>query len=64
MKSAELILQRFAPLFLVFLVTGCTLGPNFEEPVVATPDVYRTPTELVYEAEDLTCGNCLTIPCW
>ena len=53
MKSAEFLLQRLAPVTLAFLVTGCTLGPNFEEPVVATPEAYRTPTELVNEAEDL-----------
>jgi multidrug efflux system outer membrane protein len=53
MKSAKFILQRLAPITLAFLVTGCTLGPNFEEPVVATPEAYRTPAVLVNDSEDL-----------
>ena len=34
-------------------MTGCTLGPNFEEPVVAIPEAYRTPAVLVKGSEDL-----------
>jgi multidrug efflux system outer membrane protein len=53
MTSAESILQRFLPIMLASLVTGCTLGPNFKEPVVVIPQAYRTPAELVKSSEDL-----------
>jgi multidrug efflux system outer membrane protein len=53
MTSAEFIVQRLLPIMLASLVTGCTLGPNFQEPVVATPQAYRTPAELVNNPEDL-----------
>ena len=53
LKSVEFILRRSAPITLAFLVSGCTLGPNFEEPVVAIPEAYRTPAVLVNDTEDL-----------
>ena len=49
--------QDFKPLlpgFLVLLLlTGCTVGPNFEDPVVETPQTYRTPAELTEDTADL-----------
>jgi multidrug efflux system outer membrane protein len=53
MTSAEFIVQRLLPIMLASLVTGCTLGPNFKEPVVVIPQAYRTPAELVKNSEDL-----------
>ena len=35
------------------LLSGCTLGPDFEEPVVETPFEYRTQAELVEDTDDL-----------
>ncbi len=35
---------------ILLLVSGCTLGPDFEEPVVDTPETYRSP---VTRSEDL-----------
>jgi len=49
--------QDFKPLlpgFLVLLLlTGCTVGPNFEDPVVETAQTYRTPAELTEDTADL-----------
>jgi len=49
--------QNFKPLLPAFLVllllTGCTVGPNFEDPVVETPQTYRTPAELTEDTADL-----------
>ena len=53
MTSAEFIQQRLLPIMLASLMTGCTLGPNFKEPVVVIPEAYRTPAELVKGSEDL-----------
>ena len=51
--SVEFILQRLLPIILVSLMMGCTLGPDFKEPVVVIPEAYRTPAELVKNSEDL-----------
>ena len=53
MMSVEFILQRLLPIILVSLMMGCTLGPDFKEPVVVIPEAYRTPAELVKNSEDL-----------
>jgi len=41
------------PLILVLLlIPGCTVGPDFEEPVVESPNTYRTPVEQAeYDAD-------------
>jgi multidrug efflux system outer membrane protein len=42
------------PLILILiLLGGCTVGPDFEEPVVQTPESYRTPTHLSEDTADL-----------
>ena len=54
MTTGRLTLKRLSPVVLVLLVlSGCTLGPNFEEPVVETPETYRTPTQQTEDPEDL-----------
>ncbi|MCP4333207.1 MAG: efflux transporter outer membrane subunit [Gammaproteobacteria bacterium] len=46
--------KSLLPGFLVLLLlTGCTVGPNFEDPVVETPQTYRTPAELSEDTADL-----------
>jgi multidrug efflux system outer membrane protein len=41
------------PFFLIMiLVSGCTVGPDFEEPVVQSPESYRSPAKLA-ETGDL-----------
>ena len=34
-------MRKIAASMLVFLVTGCKVGPNYKRPVLATPDQYR-----------------------
>jgi len=47
-------LKRLSPVLLaLFVLSGCTVGPDFEEPVVDTPDEWRTVTETVENPEDL-----------
>ncbi len=51
MNTRTLKFRNLSPLILVLLlVSACTVGPDFEEPVVESPDTYRTP---VKQAEDL-----------
>jgi multidrug efflux system outer membrane protein len=43
MNSCTIPYQRWIPLAVAFiLVTGCAVGPDFKDPVVAAPDAYRT----------------------
>jgi len=54
MKSSASIFNHFARGILVLsLLTGCTLGPDFEDPVVEIPQTYRTPALLTEDTEDL-----------
>jgi outer membrane protein, multidrug efflux system len=34
-------MRKIAASMLVFLITGCKVGPNYKRPVLATPDQYR-----------------------
>jgi len=34
--------KLFTPVLLILLLSGCAVGPDFKEPVVKTPDAYRT----------------------
>jgi multidrug efflux system outer membrane protein len=34
-------MRKLAASMLVFLITGCKVGPNYKRPVLATPDQYR-----------------------
>lgn len=46
--------KRFSPAFFVLVfLSGCTLGPNFEEPLVETPQGYRTPVQVTDDPADL-----------
>ncbi|HJQ97176.1 MAG TPA: multidrug transporter, partial [Candidatus Polarisedimenticolaceae bacterium] len=42
-----------SPIFLLLLVTGCKLGPNYKRPEVKTPDAWRDITS----AESTTLAN-------
>ena len=55
MDTGILKLKSLAPcILLVLLLSGCTrLGPDFEEPLVETPEAYRTEAELTELADDL-----------
>jgi len=54
MTTATQYFKPLLPGFLVLLfLTGCTVGPNFEDPVVETPQTYRTPAELTEDTADL-----------
>ncbi|MCP4766418.1 MAG: efflux transporter outer membrane subunit [Gammaproteobacteria bacterium] len=54
MTTATQYFKPLLPGFLVLLLlTGCTMGPNFENPVVDTPQTYRAPAELTEDAADL-----------
>ena len=54
MNKATLKFRRCAPLILsLIFLGGCTVGPDFEEPVVQTPESYRTPTHLSEDTADL-----------
>ena len=54
MTTAGLIFKRSLPFILAsLLLSGCTVGPDFEEPVVEIPESYRTQTEQVQNTEDL-----------
>ncbi len=54
MILGKFISRRIATLALALsLLAGCTLGPDFEEPVVEMPFNYRTPAELSEDTEDL-----------
>jgi multidrug efflux system outer membrane protein len=55
MDTRILKIKSWAPFILVLiLVSGCTrLGPDFEEPLVKTPESYRTEAELTELADDL-----------
>ena len=33
--------MRFAPVFLIAVVSGCMVGPNYKRPAVQTPATYR-----------------------
>jgi multidrug efflux system outer membrane protein len=54
MITGALISNRL-PLFVLvsMLLAGCTVGPDFEEPVVDTPDSYRAQVEQVKNTDDL-----------
>jgi len=45
------LLSALVPVLL--LLSGCTMGPNFEEPEVETPQDYRTPVEVTEDPADL-----------
>src|SRR5260370_25415207 len=32
-----------APTVVAFLLTGCTVGPNYHRPAIQTPDAFRSP---------------------
>ena len=54
MSAAGLMFKRSSPFILAsLLLSGCTVGPDFEEPVIETPESYRTETEQVQNTEDL-----------
>ena len=55
MSTRILKIKSWLPFMLLsLLVSGCTrLGPDFEEPLVVTPESYRTQVKQVEEAEDL-----------
>lgn len=54
MTSATQNFKSLLPgLLVLLLLTGCTMGPNFEDPVVETPQSYRTPAELTEDTADL-----------
>jgi len=55
MDTRILKIKSWVPFILVFiLMSGCTrLGPDFEEPLVETPESYRTEAELTELADDL-----------
>ena len=54
MKSVIQNFKSLLPGFLVLLLlSGCTMGPDFEDPVVETPQSYRTPAELTEDTADL-----------
>jgi multidrug efflux system outer membrane protein len=54
MTTGGLTLKRLSPVVLaMFVLSGCTLGPDFEEPVVETPETYRTPTRQDKDPADL-----------
>src|SRR5882672_5020127 len=40
-----------APTLIAFLLTGCTVGPNYHRPAIQTPGAFRTP--LPMPASDL-----------
>jgi multidrug efflux system outer membrane protein len=55
MNNRKLKIKSWLPFILSALLTsGCTrLGPDFEEPLVATPESYRTEAALTELADDL-----------
>jgi len=55
MDTGILKIKSLAPfILLVLLLSGCTrLGPDFEEPLVKTPESYRTEAELTELGDDL-----------
>ena len=55
MDTGILNIKCLVPFILLsLLVSGCTrLGPDFEEPMVNTPEAYRTEAELTELADDL-----------
>jgi len=55
MNTRILKIKSWLPFMLLsLLVSGCTrLGPDFEEPLVATPESYRTEAALTELADDL-----------
>jgi len=55
MHTRILKIKSWLPFILLsLLVSGCTrLGPDFEEPLVETPESYRTEAELTELADDL-----------
>jgi multidrug efflux system outer membrane protein len=54
MSTRKLTFREFTPFILIMiLVSGCTVGPDFEEPVVQSPETYRTPVKLVEDDADL-----------
>jgi len=55
MDTRMLKIRIWMPCILLsLLVSGCTrLGPDFEEPIVATPESYRTQVQQVEAADDL-----------
>src|ERR1700730_3124168 len=36
--------KSFIALTLAFLLTGCTVGPNYHRPAIQTPDTFRSPS--------------------
>ena len=46
-------LRLLPALLAALLVAGCNMGPNFEEPVVAVPDSYRTPVQTIDATAEL-----------
>ncbi|MFA9419851.1 MAG: RND transporter, partial [Gammaproteobacteria bacterium] len=40
-------------LLIMMLVSGCTVGPDFEEPVVQSPGSYRTTPDTAESEADL-----------
>ena len=54
MSSVAMIFRHLPSVILVsVMLAGCTMGPNFEEPVVKTPESYRTPVQLTENTADL-----------
>jgi multidrug efflux system outer membrane protein len=52
MNTRKLNHLGFAPFLLIMmLVSGCTVGPDFEEPVVESPESYRTTADKVAVAQ-------------
>jgi len=54
MNTRALNFRRLAVFILtLLLISGCTVGPDFEEPVVESPESYRTPVKPAGDLADL-----------
>ncbi|MDX2452714.1 TolC family protein [Desulfosarcina sp.] len=54
MTSRINAIQKWIPLAIgLILITGCAVGPDFKDPVVAAPEAYRTPAMPADTADDL-----------